>query len=98
MGLPVRRVLRRQVRRADHQQILGVVLLGVLGKVEAAGDDRRPVDDHDLVVRDGVLGVDPHGDADVHQEVGFAVLLCPLALIEDAFSPMSNTMMTESTL
>ena len=40
MGIPVRRVLCRQFRRPNDQQILGVVLLGVLREVEAAGDDR----------------------------------------------------------
>ena len=42
MDLPVRRVLRRQFRGADDQQVLGVVLLGSLREIEAARDDRCP--------------------------------------------------------
>jgi hypothetical protein len=60
MGLPVRRVLVGQGLVADHDQVLGVGVLGLLREVETARDDRLAVDDHDLVVGDGVLGVDPH--------------------------------------
>ena len=42
VSFPVGRVFRRQFGGADHQQVFGVVLLGGLREVEAAGDDRPP--------------------------------------------------------
>ncbi len=83
MRLPVGRVLAGQVLVADHEQVLGVVLLCGLGEVEAAGNDRLVVDDHDLVVCFGVLGVDPHGDSQVDEQVRRGILLRPLALVEN---------------
>ena len=83
VGLPVGRVLGGEVRAADDQQVLGVVLFGSRREVEAARNDGLAVDDHDLVVGDGVLGVDLRGDAGVNHEVRRRILLGPLALVED---------------
>lgn len=47
----------------DHQQVFSVAVLGLVGEVEAAGDDRLAVDQDDLVVGDRVLGVDIGGDS-----------------------------------
>ena len=52
MGFPVGRVCRRQFRRANHEEVLSVILLGVLREVETAGDDRLVVNHHNLVVGD----------------------------------------------
>src|SRR6266480_4092637 len=52
----------------DDQEILRVALLGGLGEVEGAGEHSRAVEDHDLVVGDGVLVVDEHGDVVIEQK------------------------------
>ena len=59
------------------------MVFGGLREVEAAGDDRRAVDHHDLVVGDGVLGVDLDRDTRVQHEVRRRILLCSLALVEN---------------
>ena len=43
---------------AKDQQILGVAVFGGGGEIEAAGDDRAAVDQHDFVVSDLVLRID----------------------------------------
>ena len=59
-----------QVRVAlDDQQVLRVFRLGLMGEVEAAGDERGAVDEHDLVVGDGVVGVDERGQALFEEEL-----------------------------
>jgi hypothetical protein len=67
----------------DHQQVLRVLLFSGFGEIEGAGDDRGPVDHHDFVVGDGVLGVNERLDTRVDQERGGAVLLRLLRFIED---------------
>src|ERR1051326_258825 len=42
----------------NDQQILRVLVLGLVGEVVAAGDERALVDDDDLVMSNGVAGVD----------------------------------------
>ena len=83
MALPVFEVRLGELFRADDQQVLRVLLLGRLGEVERAGDYDRPVDDDDLVVGDGMPGVDVGRDAGVRQKGGRRVLLGLLALVED---------------
>lgn len=76
VDFPVRRVGLGELGGAvDHQQILGVFLLRSLGEIETPSDDRGFVDHHDLVVGDGVSGIDEGGDALVGQECGRSVLL-----------------------
>ena len=58
-----------------HQQVLGVLLLGGLGEIERPGDQRLRVDDHDLVVGDGMLVVDVGRNTSVRDEVSGCVLL-----------------------
>ena len=67
----------------DDQQVFRIVLLGRLREVEAAGDDRRLVDQDDLVVGDSVLVVDEDRDARVGNERGRGVLLRFLALVQN---------------
>ena len=38
----------------DDEHVLGIFHFGLMGKVEAAGDQDAPVNDHDFVVCDGV--------------------------------------------
>jgi hypothetical protein len=62
--LPILAIPRRQNRIPHHQQVLGVVTLRCRG---AAGDGRRAVDYHHLVVRDRHVGIDPDWDAGIVQ-------------------------------
>lgn len=68
--LPVVKIRFDEVRRADDEEVLRVLLLGCLGEVERAGDDDRPVDKDDLVVGNGMLGIDVSRDAGIHQKGG----------------------------
>ena len=52
----------------EDQQVLGVGVLGGFGEVEAAGDEGSPVQDHDLVMGDGVAPVNPDRDAGVGEK------------------------------
>ena len=83
MGLPVRGVLRCQFRAADHQQVLGVAGFRCLREIEAAGYDRGPVDHHDLVVGNRVLGVDEGRNARVQHEIRRRILFASLALVQN---------------
>ena len=67
----------------QDQQVLGVFVLCGRGEVETAGDQHRTVDDHDLVVGDGVLGVDQDRDAGVGKEGGGGVPGGGVALVQD---------------
>ncbi len=83
MLFPVRRILRRQGWISEDQHVLRVVLLRSLRKVEGAGNNRFVINDHHLVVGDGVGGVDADGNPRMSQEVGFGVVLRLLTLIQD---------------
>ena len=52
----------------DHK-VLGVLLLRRLGEIEGAGDDGVRIDDHDLVVSNGMGRVDEGDDAGMGNEV-----------------------------
>lgn len=47
---------------------IGVLLFRRLGEVEATSDDHVPINDHHLVVGDGMGGVDEGGDAGMSNE------------------------------
>ncbi len=70
MECPVGQVLLCQSAIPDHQQILRITVLGRLGEVERASDDRNAVYDHDLVVGDSVFGIDQGLDTGIAEEVG----------------------------
>jgi hypothetical protein len=80
--LPGLRVLGRQGFVTD-EEVLGILLLGRLRKVKAPRDDDLVIDDHDLVMGDGVVRIEHGLDALVRQEVGRGALLRALTLIED---------------
>src|SRR5262249_10859312 len=67
----------------DDEQIFGVGLLGAFREIEAAGDDRLVIDEHHLVVGNGVGRVDQRGNARVGNEIGPGVLLGLLTLVEN---------------
>ena len=70
MRLPVLRVLCRQSGIPNDQEVLGILLLGGLREVEASREDGFAVDDHHLVVRDRMLGVDYRRHPLIRQEIG----------------------------
>ena len=57
MDVPVLRVFSGKRWIMDHQQVFRVPVLGRPGVIEAAGDDGRTVDDHDLVVHQTRYGI-----------------------------------------
>ena len=66
--LPVRRVSLSQRRVSDHHHIFRVPLLGGVGELERTRDDRVAIDDHHVVIRDGMGGVNPDGDTGLRQQ------------------------------
>ena len=67
----------------DDDEVLGVVRFGARREIEAAGDDRSAVDQHDLVVGDGVMGVDDRRQFLLEEEGQFGVRHFFVAVIED---------------
>lgn len=62
-AVPVARVVSRQRGIVNHEQVFNVAVLGVIGVVEAAGDDDIAVDDHHLVVHQAMARpIDQHGN------------------------------------
>lgn len=57
MLFPVVDICFGKVLLFDDEKILGIVVFSSLGEIKAARDDRCIVDDHDLVVRYGMLFV-----------------------------------------
>jgi hypothetical protein len=70
MDPPVLGVLRRQRLVPNDQHILSVLLLGGLGEIETPRDDGFPIDNHHLIMRNGVRGINLREHALVGQEVG----------------------------
>jgi hypothetical protein len=85
MFLPVGCVFLRERKIANGQEVFRVLLLRRLGEIEAPGKDRVAVDDHDLVVGDGVLGVDPHRNPGMGQERRRPIMSRAIAAVENNF-------------
>ena len=68
---------------SNDKKILCVGFFCAAGEIETARDEREPVDEDHLVVRDGMLGIDQGGDAGVDEKVSRRILLCLLASIQD---------------
>jgi len=68
MFLPVGYVLLGEHRIQNGHEVFRVLLLGRLGEIETPRKDRVAVDDHDLVVCDGVLCIDPDRNSGIVQE------------------------------
>ena len=58
VNLPVLLILLRHDFVADHEQVFRIPLLGSLREVEGTRQDDFTIDHHDLVMRDGVWGID----------------------------------------
>ena len=65
------------------EHILGILILGSLGKIEAPGDDRLLVNDYDFIVRYGMFGIDIGGNAGMGREVPGAVFGSAVGLVHD---------------
>ena len=52
MFLPVFRISYSQILISNRKQVFGVLFLGRPGEIEAPGNNRFPIDDHDLIVGD----------------------------------------------
>ena len=83
MLLPIPRVSPSQLLIMGHKKVLSIVLLGSLGEIEATGNHGFAVNDHDLVVGDGMNGVYLDGYPIIEEEGGRGILGGPLAFIED---------------
>lgn len=68
--LPVLYIHLRQISIPDDQQILSMLFLCGPGKVERSGDHRFLVNDHDLVVGDGVRIIYEDGNARICHQCG----------------------------
>ena len=77
------RIKRRQGRiTAQNQQVLRVGLLRRLAEIEAARNYRTPIDDHHLVMGNGMLVVDVDRHPLIGKEIGFGVLLGALTFVQ----------------
>ncbi len=73
MLLPVGSVHLRLIPASDGRQVSGILFLGGLSEVERSRNHRGPVDDHNLVVGNGMFVVDIGRDAGVGQASGRCV-------------------------
>jgi hypothetical protein len=85
MFLPVGCVLLGERRIANGHEVFRVLLLGHLGEIEAPRKDRVAVDDHDLVVGNGVPGIDPHGNAGMVKESRRRIVRGAITAVENNF-------------
>jgi len=60
-----------------------LLLLRGFGEVETPGDNEFAIDNEDLIVRNGVVGIDHDRYTLIGQEVGGGILVTALALVED---------------
>ena len=67
----------------DYKKILCILFLGSLREVERPRNHGLPVDDQNLVVCDGVLGVYFDRYASIEEKGGCRILIGSLALIKD---------------
>lgn len=85
MGVPVGRVFGCEVWAANDQEVFGIGIFRRLGEIERPRNDGLAVDHHDLVMGNGVLGVDLDRDARIMNEIRRRVFLALLAFIQNDF-------------
>ena len=88
--IPVLHVNLRQIFIPDDQQILCVLLLSSLGKIKAPCDNCFFIDDHDLVMRNGMFTVNVGWNASIRYKSGGGISFSPLAFIQNGFHPYSS--------
>jgi hypothetical protein len=69
MFLPVLRISYSQILISNRKQVFGVLFLGRPGEIEAPGNNRFPIDDHDLIVGDRMGSVYPRGNPIIYKKV-----------------------------
>ena len=69
MRLPVFLETRGHLRVVDDEQILCIILLSRLRKIERPREHRLAIDDYDLVMRDRVLRIDVSLDALMREKI-----------------------------
>jgi hypothetical protein len=80
---PVLEVLIVQGSGFENEQVLGVVGFRSTGDIVGSRGSVDPVDEGDLVVRDGMLVVDVDGNAGISEPVGLGVSFEGFARVED---------------
>ena len=90
MLIPVIYIQFCQVLLLDDQQILSVLFLGSFGEVKATRDNCFFIDDHDLVMRNGMFTVNVCWDTGVRYKSGGGISFSFLALVRIAstFTPL----------
>ena len=68
------------------------MFLGGLGEVETTCNQGDLINHHDLVVGDGVAGIDPHWDSGMSEKGGAGIAFSPLALIKNDPDPHASGM------
>jgi len=66
----------------EYEQILGIFDFRLMREIEAAGDERPPIDDHDLIVRDRVMSIDRRHDPLLNQVPSSVYVSFSFALVE----------------
>jgi len=85
MPIPVIYIQFCQVLRLDDQQILSVLLLSSLGEVKWTGYYCFLIDDHDLIMRDGMFAVNVGWNASIRYKSGGGISFSFLALVKNSF-------------
>ena len=83
MVIPVLKILSGQSGVMDDKEILCIAILSGLCEIETPRDECRPVYNHDLVVSNGMLGINERLDSSMREKVGRRVFFGSLAFIED---------------
>lgn len=86
MLVPVVYIGPGQVFGFDDQEVFSILLLSRPGEVKRPGDNRLSVDNHNLIVGDGMGRINIGRDANVSQEGGGGVFLGPLAFIHNGLN------------
>src|SRR5437868_6262365 len=71
------------IDKKEQPCLLGFGAVGMVGEVVAAGDDDLLIDDDDLVMRDGVSGIDQRVQSLLEENLQVAVALDFVALVEE---------------
>ena len=88
--LPVIQVEFSQFFGFKDQKVFSVSFLGRPGEVEGPGNNRLPVDDHNLIMGNSMGRIDIGWNPDVGQKIGRSILFPLLALVHnnlDIYSP-----------
>jgi hypothetical protein len=90
VNLPILNILHSQTLIPDHQQILGILLLGCLGEIERTGDDGLSIYDHNLVVGNAIDRINLCGNPELSRKSAeeYFSLLWLLSKRTSTFTPL----------